>query len=108
MATTRRVKFIDKLEFTRAALDKSSETFEVSAVTLQILPELFGIMIQHCQTAQIAAFQWNKTLTKSPIKYEDHYDIISPDIVMNLPKNTDINEHAISIIRLIENKQPLY
>ncbi len=53
----------------------------------------------------LAAFQWDKAPTKIPAKYSDYADVFSSDLVMELPENTGMNEHAIE---LIEGKQPLY
>ncbi len=47
--TTRRVKLINKREFTRAALDENSETFVVHVLALE------ATMIHVSQAAQIAA-----------------------------------------------------
>ncbi len=55
--------------------------------------------------AQIAALQGNKAPTKILVKYSDYTDVFSLDLAIELPKNMEINKHAIELIR---RKQPPY
>ncbi len=48
--------------------------------------------------AQIADLYWDKTFTKISAKYSYYADIVSLELVMELPENTRINEHAIKLI----------
>ncbi len=57
------------------------------------------------RAAQIAALQWDKVPTEIPAKYSDYADVFSSDLAMELPENTEMNEHAI---KLIKGKQPPY
>ena len=53
----------------------------------------------------LAALQQDKAPTEIPSEYIDYADVFSPDLAMQLPENTGINEHAIE---LVEGKQPPY
>ncbi len=97
--TTSRVELIDKREFAKVALDENSETFVVYVATLETT------MIHPSRVAQIAALQWDKAPIEIPAEYFDYVDVFSSDLVMELPENTRINEHAIE---LIEEKQLPY
>ena len=92
---------IDKHEFTRAALDKNSETFVVHVVALEALE----LAIHPSRAPMLAALQQDKAPTEIPSEYIDYADVFSPDLAMQLPENTGINEHAIE---LVEGKQPPY
>ena len=46
----------------------------------------------------MATLQWDKALTKIPIKYSNYANIFSSDLAMELPENTRMNEHAIELI----------
>lgn len=48
---------------------------------------------------------WNKALTKIPAEYSNYADVFCKNLVMELPKNTSMNKHAI---KLIKGKQLLY
>ncbi len=56
------------------------------------------LLIYVFQTAQIAAFQWDKVSTEILAKYSDYADIFSLGLAMELPKNTGMNKHAIELI----------
>lgn len=47
---------------------------------------------------QIAALEKDKAPTEIPSKYADYADIFLPDLLMELPENTDINKHVIELI----------
>lgn len=49
--------------------------------------------------------QWDKAPIKVPAKYSDYANVFFSDLVIELPKNTGINEY---VIELIDDKQPLY
>ena len=92
---------IDKHEFARAALDENSETFVVHVAALEALE----LAIHPFRVPLLAALQQDKAPTEIPSEYIDYADVFSPDLAMQLPENTGINEHAIE---LIEGKQPPY
>ena len=100
LPTTRRVELIDKKEFAAAAMDEDSETFVVHVASI-----IETMSIHLAREAQIAALQADKAPTKVPAEYADYVDVFFPDLVMELPENTDMNEHAI---KLIDRKQPPY
>ena len=98
LPTTRRVELIDKKEFVAAAMDKDSETFVVHVASI------IEIMLIHlAREAQIAALQADKAPTEIPADYSDYINVFSPNLAMELPENTSINEHAIE---LIDRRQP--
>ncbi len=61
--------------------------------------------LQVLEDPTLAALQWDKASTEIPAKYSDYADVFSSDLAIELPENTEINEHAIE---LIEGKQPPY
>ncbi len=99
LLTTSRIELIDKREFARAALDKNSETFIIHVSTLE------ATIIYPSRAAQIVTLQWDKAPTEIPSEYSNYADIFSSDLVMELPENTSLNEHAI---KFVEGKQPPY
>ena len=94
-----RVYLIDKQKFAKAALDKNSEIFVVYVVVLEALK----LAIHPFWALLLATLQQDKASTKIPLKYVDYADVFSPNLAMELPENTSINEH---VIKLIEGKQP--
>ena len=105
LPTTKQIELIDKKEFAKAALYEKSKTFVVYIAALETSPGSAGITIYLSQAAQIAASKQDKALTKVPSKYADYADVFSFNLVMELPKNTGINKHAIE---LRDDKQPPY
>ncbi len=99
LLTTSWVKLINKREFTRAVLDENLETFVVYVSALE------AMMIYPSRAAQIAALQWDKAPTEIPAEYPNLADVFSSDLAIELPENTNLNEHAI---KLVEGKQPPY
>ena len=54
---------------------------------------------------QIGALIFDKAPTEVPTEYSNYSNIFSMENIVELPKNTRINEHAI---KLEEDKQPLF
>ena len=105
----RQVKLIDKHDFAKVALDENSETFVIHVAALGVwrATEAAGMPIHPDQAnqVQVAALQQDKAPIEIPPEYADYADFFSPNLAMELPENTGINEYAIE---LIEGKQPLY
>ena len=101
LPTARRVELIDKHEFAKAALDENSETFVVHVAALEALEPA----VHPSRAPLLAALQQDKAPTEIPSEYADYADVFSPDLVMELPENTGINEH---VIELVEGKQLPY
>ena len=101
LSTTRRVELIDKHEFAKAALDENSETFVMHVAALEALEPA----VHPSWAPLLAALQQDKAPTEILPEYADYADVFSPDLAMELPENTGINEHAIE---LVEGKQPPY
>lgn len=51
------------------------------------------------EAAKPTILQWNKASTKILAKYTDYADVFSSNLVIELPKNTNINEHTIKLIK---------
>ena len=101
LPTTRRIELIDKYEFAKVALDENSETFVLHVAALEALEPA----IHPSRAPLLAALQQDKAPTEIPPEYADYANVFSPDLAMELPENTGINEHAIE---LVEGKQPPY
>lgn len=103
-----KVEIIDKTKHAKTALDKNSKTFIVYVAILQVLTAI-SIHLSKASKIQddliLAALQWDKAPTKIPAIYSDYAEVFSSDLVMELLKNTGINENAI---KLIDGKQLLY
>ena len=95
------MELIDKYEFAKTALDKNSEIFVVHVVAFKNLE----LVIHPSRAFLLTALQQDKAPTEIPPKYADYVDVYSSDLVMELPENTGMNEHAIE---LVEGKQPPY
>ena len=88
LPTTKRVEFIDKKEFAKAALDEKSETFVVYVASLNL-----GIPLD--REAQMALLLSKKD--KILDKYSDFADVFSEEKTLVLPKCTKLNEHVINL-----------
>ena len=84
-------------------MDKESKTFVVYVAALET--PLAGMVIHLLQEAQISALIQDKAPIKVLPKYANYADVFLFDLVMELPKNTGINKHAIE---LQDGKKPLY
>ena len=80
------------------ALDKKSETFVVHMVSLNLAPR-----IHPDRKAQIASLLTKEV--KIPDDYSDFTDVFSEEKALELPKHTELNEHAID---QENDKQPSY
>ena len=101
LPTTRQIVLINEQKLAKAALNKSFETFVVDVTTLELLEpaiHLFRVLL-------LAALQQKKVLTKILLEYTNYADIFFHNLVMDLPKNTNIKKLPIE---LAENKQPPY
>ena len=101
LSTARRVELIDKYEFAKIALDENSETFVVHVAALNNLE----LAIPPSKAPLLAALQQDKASTEILPEYADYADIFSPDLAMELPGYTGMNEYAIE---LVEGKQLPY
>ena len=101
LSTSRRGELIDEYKFAKAALEENSETFVVHGADLEVLE----LAIHPSWTPLLAALQQDKAPTKILPEYPDYADVFSPDLVIELTKNTGISEHAIE---LVQDKQPSY
>ena len=101
LPTTRRVKFINKHELAKAALDKNSEIFVMHVAAREALEPA----IHPSRAPLLAALEQDKAPTKILPEYADYAEVFSPNLAMELPENTGINEYTIE---LFEGKQPLY
>ena len=98
LATTKRVKLINKKASAKAALDEKSETFIVHMVSFNLTPR-----IHPDRAAQIAFLLVEKV--RIPDKYSDFANVFSDKKTLMLPELTKLNEHAI---HLENDKQPSY
>ncbi len=114
LPTTKQVELIDKKEFAKATLDENSKTFVVHIAALkasksaEMLINSFWaaqIVSQNPDKPTLAALQWDKAPTEIPSEYSDYADVFSANLAMELPKNREMNEYAIE---LIKSKRPLY
>ena len=101
LSTARWAEYINKHKFAKAALYKNSETFVVHVAVLKALKPFVHLF----RAPRPTALQQDKAHIKIPLEYSDYTDIFSPDLAMDLPENTRINEHAIE---LVKDKQPPY
>lgn len=100
LPTISRVMLIIKNKFIKVTINENFEIFIVYIIVLKA-----RTLIHSTKIAQIAALDWDKTLTKVLAKYADYVNIFSFDLVIKLLENTDINKLSI---KLVEDKQPFY
>lgn len=72
---------------------------------LQVIEETIYLL----HVAQIAALQWDKSLTKVLTKYANYVDVFSFGLAMEFSKNLDINEYAIILVKEKQSSyKPIY
>ena len=115
LATTEQVQLVDLKEFIITALDADSETFVVHIAIwkreeMAIDPDRksqikaqSGAQIQ--DKAQVGALLFDEAPTEVSAEYFDYSDVFLAENAVELPKNTEMNEHAI---KLEESKQPTF
>lgn len=98
LSTTRRVKLVNKRKFAKEGFDENSETYVMYVATLE------AMTIYPFWAAQISILQQDKAFIKIPLEQSDYADIFLADLAIELPKNTDMNKHALELIK--ENQPP--
>ncbi len=101
LSTTSRVELIHKREFAKAALNKNSETFVVHVAALELptaMPIHVSRALQVLDDPMLVDLQWDKAPIKIPAKYSSYADVFFSDLAMELPENTEMNEHTIKLI----------
>lgn len=103
---TRRLDLINKHAFTKVILDKNLEIFVIYVIVLEVSIIYFFKACQvWLETTQQVALQWNKTPIEIFSKYTNVANMFSPNLTIELFKNTSINKHTI---KLVKDKQPPY
>ena len=105
--TIKRVKLVGKKEFAAVALDPESETFVVHIASLSsnASPSSSSLDVHPFRGPQISGMIAEEAPMKVPAEYSDFADVFFPDLASELPKYTEINNHAIE---LVEGQQPPY
>lgn len=101
---TRWMKFINKKEFAKVALDKNFKTFVVYVAALKALPAsiimihlLWTVQIIGGDSMQVATLYQDEASTKARAEYTDYFDVFSFDLVIELSENTGINKYSIKL-----------
>ena len=107
LLTTKQVQLVDPKEFVIAVLDADSETFVVHVAIreheeMAINPNKkaqieaqSGAQIQ--DGAQIRALLFDEAPTEVLAEYSNYSNVFSAENAVELPENTEINEHAIKL-----------
>ncbi len=95
LPTTRQVELIRKKEFAAAALDLEHEAFVVHVAALSVDS---GDEVHLSKRAQRAHLKADEAFTEVPSEYADFADVFSPKLAAELPKHTEINDHAIELV----------
>lgn len=97
--TTRQVELVRKKEFAAVALNLNNNIFivHVTSIDSSDVHPSFG--------AQIALLKVDEALTAVLLEYVDFANVISLDLVAELPKHIRIHNYTIN---LINGKQPPY
>ena len=90
LPTTKRVEFINKKEFAKAALDENSKTFVVYVLSLNVVP---GIYLDKATQIDLLLTKKVKILDK----YSDFVNIFLEEKALVLPERTKFNEHIIDL-----------
>ena len=85
---------INKHEFSRSALEENSEIFVVHVAALEALKPT----IHPSQVLLLVVLQQDKALTEILLDYAKYAEVFSPDLTIELPENSVMNEHAIELI----------
>lgn len=93
LLTITRVGLIGKNKFAAAILDLEHEAFVlyVVAFSVNLVDEVRSLW-----KAQIVYVKGDEASIKVPNKYANFADVFSPKLVIELPKHTKINDHAVS------------
>ena len=96
-----------KKEFAAVAIDPEYETYVVHVASLSSTPlaslGYTPLDVYPFRKPQISGLFAEKASTKVLAKDWDFADVISLDLVSELPKYTEINNHAI---KLVDGQQP--
>ncbi len=95
LPTTRQVELIGKKEFPAAALNPEHETFVVHIAALSVDS---GDEMHPSRKAQIAHLKVDTAPFEVPSEYADFADVFSPKLVVELPEQTEINDHTIKLV----------
>ena len=96
LPTTKKVKIIDKREFTVVALNADDETF---VMHIAALAKPMTISIYSFCQAQVTILMSEKT--RIPTEYSNFSNVFSSDSAAELPEHNGINDHPID---LLDNK----
>lgn len=88
-------------------MNKNSEIFVINITALKTI-YIDGMIVYFSQTALIALLQWNKASTQIFAKYADYADIFIFDLIIELPKNTDNNNHTMKHLKLSNHNTALF
>ena len=100
LPTTKPVELMGKKKFAAAALDPEHETYVVyiGLVSSNLSPSSSPLDIHPSWRPQISGLIAKKAPTKVSAEYLDFADVFSPDLASELPKNIEINDHAIELV----------
>lgn len=98
LPSTSQVELMDKRKFAKVAWDKNSKIFVIHVAAL-VVTRANAIKVYSSRAPQLALLQWDKALAKIPAKYINHADVFLSNLAMELPENTDINKHAIKLVK---------
>ena len=99
-STIRCVKLVGKKEFAAAAFDPEYEicVIHVGSVSSDTLPSSSLLDVHPSQRPQISGLITKEAPIKVLAKYSDFVNVFSPDLAFELPKHTEINNHAIQLV----------
>ena len=94
MLTTKRVEIINKKKFAnKVVLDENVKAFMVHVTSISLSKP--NILIHPARKVQIASLITKEV--KIPTKYSDFADVFSEKKALVLPKQTNLNKHAIKL-----------
>lgn len=102
LSTIKKIKLIGKKEFIAIVLDLDDDAFIIHII---FIVSTSSDLVHLSRRAQIALPKVDEVLIAIPSEYADFANIVSPDLIAELPKHIRIKNHAI---RLINDKQPPY
>ena len=88
------MQFIDKREFAIAALDKNIKTYVVYVIILSA-PTSRTTLVYLTRQAEVELLFAEKACVKVLPEYLDYFYIISFNLAMKQPQNTDISCHLM-------------
>lgn len=90
------MELIEKNKFVAATFDENTKTFVIYVATLSVA---LTMQVYPFRQTQVGLLLVNKAFIKILSKYSNYTDVFLFNLVVELPGNMRMNEHAIKLIK---------